>query len=106
MLNVQKIISDWKLLAQSKNNTAESYINYAIIRGFIEEKPPEKVAEYLMKAFSPVKNKNKLANGRYPYDTLKGLLMYYHQNPYSALMSDMDKNKLIMYREQIRRSLP
>ena len=108
MLDQNTIISDWKTKAQLKQNSSVDYIYYAVLRGYLSGKSPEKVAEYLVRAFSPVKNATKLANGRYPYDTLRNNFhaLSYYRYGLDALLTEQQKRELVLYRENIRRNLP
>lgn len=63
----EQLIAAWKNLAATKTITAAKTLDYIILRA---DGDPEKAAKYIKKAFAPVRNPKKLANGRKPYDCL------------------------------------
>lgn len=75
-------IETWKSLANNKAITAINVAEYCILRA-VKAKTPKTFEErlqiahsLLIKAFTPVKNAVKLANGRSPYDTLKSSVRF------------------------------
>lgn len=64
----------WKNLARNKANTKEHTIQYCILRAIFakSENKLEIAKHFLHKAFSPITNQNKLANGATPYQALNG----------------------------------
>lgn len=69
-MNVKEI---W-LTLENPDDIQHAY--YIIARGLTCKHPQDAQSqlERLKKAFGPVVNKNKLSNGRWPYDTLDALL--------------------------------
>lgn len=68
----QDIKALWKNLADNKRNTRAHHVQYCILRA-IAAKGEDKVAiakHLIRKAFSPISNANKLANGATPFGAL------------------------------------
>lgn len=61
-----QIISAWKELAKNKKITARNTLTYILLRA----DGPTEALYHIRRAFSPIKNQNKLLNGRKPYDCL------------------------------------
>lgn len=61
-----QIITAWKALARAKQATASDTLTYILIRA----DGPTEALYHIRRAFSPVRNKTKLANGRQAYDCL------------------------------------
>lgn len=61
-----QIIATWKTLARAKQATASDTLSYILIRA----DGPTEALYHIRRAFSPVRNKTKLANGRFAYDCL------------------------------------
>lgn len=76
--------SHWKLVANNKNVTARHMAQYCILKA-LSAKANNKVEiaqALLRRAFTPVSNKNELANGREPFDTIQNILyrLTFHKN--------------------------
>lgn len=79
-----QIIAAWKEKAQAKQITAQDTLSYILIRA----DGPTEALYHIRRAFSPVRNKIKLANGRKPYDCLWTDENFYLEcllNPFGAL---------------------
>jgi hypothetical protein len=83
--NIMKEMQDantlWAKLASEKNITVYNVVERALIKA-IRAKNTNKVGTeeialaLLQKAFTPITNQNKLANGRWEFDTLREALWY------------------------------
>lgn len=62
----------WKLRAKSKSITSTDMVQYCLLKALTAKGQNKKaIAQGLLRAaFTPVQNKNKLGNGRLPYDAL------------------------------------
>lgn len=79
-----QIITTWKAMARAKQATASDTLSYILIRA----DGPTEALYHIRRAFSPVRNKTKLANGRKAYDCLWTNENYYLEcliNPFGAL---------------------
>jgi hypothetical protein len=61
------IRAQWKALAADRKITKEDIAALCIYRAMVKEQVPEGAKTRLEKAFSPIKNETKLANGAIPY---------------------------------------
>ena len=63
----------WKNLANNKNNTLASHLQYAVLKAMSakSENKVEIIHSILINALTRVSNKNKINNGRIPYDCLR-----------------------------------
>ena len=68
--------TEWAKKVANGKPTDFEHLYYLLLLGVVAKKPEsnEKLALRLKLAFQPVQNENKLANGRFRYDTLKVLL--------------------------------
>ncbi len=84
-LTTTNLTTTWAKLANSKQNTAQDFVLYTILRAIAGQREdavanaPRKIprktpAFYIQRAFSPISNSVKLANGRYAHDTLSDVL--------------------------------
>ncbi len=65
----------WKMLAKDKKNRINEHFQYILLKSLKEtdfnvNKALKLVIHYISTNFTPVKRKSKLANGRYPYDSV------------------------------------
>lgn len=73
-MQIKDLIQNYKNIANAKENTKEIFSLYLLSRGVLQGTDKELVLQKFLKAFTPVTNANKLANGRYQYDTLQDML--------------------------------
>jgi len=86
-----QIITTWKALARAKQATAADTLSYILIRA----DGPTEALYHIRRAFSPVRNKTKLANGRSAYDCLwtnENYQLGYLLNPF--MMSPLRRTML------------
>lgn len=86
-----QIITAWKTLARAKQATASDTLTYILIRA----DGPTEALYHIRRAFSPVRNKTKLANGRQAYDCLwtnENYQLGYLLNPF--MMSPLRRTML------------
>jgi hypothetical protein len=98
----QELLAAWKIRAHNKTNTAEQYLFMSLMRDIVDEAPAETSLKYLKRTFSPVANKTKLANGRYPFDFLSNQLNTFRYVSYiRAAAFGITKQQVIDNEEKI-----
>lgn len=68
------VYTQWKKYLEKNQPTAVDMAAYAIARSLNAEQPLEKALNLLYAGFSPIKNKNRLLNGEFPYSTLETVI--------------------------------
>lgn len=68
------VYTQWKKYLEKNQPTAVHMAAYAIARSLNSEVPLEKALHLLYAGFTPIKNRNRLLNGEYPYSTLESVI--------------------------------
>ncbi len=91
---MKDIRTQWKALAAAKSITREDIAALCLYRTLVREAEEPTAAQRLRKSFSPITNKNKLANGSRPFESLEYALRTIKYSSFAKWLDEEDLNKM------------
>lgn len=102
---MKDIRQQWKALASARNIKSEDIAALCIYKSLVESQGKEGAIAMLHKSFSPIKNPNKLSNGRLPNESLKTALYFIKYSTFATWLEDEDKQLIISMDQEIAKEI-